>query len=620
MSSDKPQFDPYLHVLPNSNRNPQEQENLTSRPGRIQENIQLHRDKSHNGGNKADGDSSDGVHHYPLLHHDTPYQIIPKKEQVCQDIAGNINDEFLAQKLQTQYLEAEFAEVCRTEKDKELARMIQNQEFKSEVQEHQKKTSQVKILQEDDDAAIARAIQAGIDEDEISQKKKKIPLFLNTPAKDDAEEGDDAAIARAMQAEEDSLRCKTDLESGQDLDLARQLQTGENQSNPTAKLSYNNLSVCLVCKNEALSYIQTLGNKYHQECFRCMGCNVVIDASKPFAFTRAENGEKSPMHKTCYTEIFGMKCVVCKTTMPSNERGNISFARHPFFTSEQMCPKHANESNRRCCGCHRFEPEDSGFVELLDANRCACSSCCRTIVVDSKEAESLWKNVIKFFEDLGLPIWPEMCEIPVLVVGFSALNSQMGNNKAHSGSSQIMSRGLCLTEHQVGSLFELPRKKFDSTTGSFRSSDIEGKGFTKFEIPEIPRNIQASSVTAILCLSGLPSDLTSSILAHEATHAWFKLHPSFDVTRPLSMQVEEGCCQLMSMLFLNNGLPPVPKYTSSVENPSDKKLRQYFKFCIETEENEIYGDGYRLAAKAYAAIGLEALLNHVIRYHDFPLI
>ena len=86
------------------------------------------------------------------------------------------------------------------------------------------------------------------------------------------------------------------------------------------------------------------------------------------------------------------------------------------------------------------------------------------------------------------------------------------------------------------------------------------------------------------------------------------------------MQVEEGCCQLMSMLFLNNGLPPVPKYTSSVENPSDKKLRQYFKFCIETEENEIYGDGYRLAAKAYAAIGLEALLNHVIRYHDFPLI
>merc|ERR1711957_1079663 len=99
---------------------------------------------------------------------------------------------------------------------------IQNQEFKSEVQEHQKKTSQVKILQEDDDAAIARAIQAGIDEDEISQKKKKIPLFLNTPAKDDAEEGD-AAIARAMQAEEDFLRCKTDLKSGQDLDLARQL-------------------------------------------------------------------------------------------------------------------------------------------------------------------------------------------------------------------------------------------------------------------------------------------------------------------------------------------------------------------------------------------------------------
>lgn len=75
----------------------------------------------------------------------------------------------------------------------------------------------------------------------------------------------------------------------------------------------------------------------------------------------------------------------------------------------------------------------------------------------------------------------------------------------------------------------------------------------------------------------------------------------------------------MAMLFLNEGLgPPGPSSHDNGDGPSDEKLRQYFRFSIETDENEIYGTGYRRAAIAYRDIGIEALLNHVVQYRNFP--
>eukprot|EP00549_Striatella_unipunctata_P026582 CAMPEP_0118719376 /NCGR_PEP_ID=MMETSP0800-20121206/29439_1 /TAXON_ID=210618 ORGANISM="Striatella unipunctata, Strain CCMP2910" /NCGR_SAMPLE_ID=MMETSP0800 /ASSEMBLY_ACC=CAM_ASM_000638 /LENGTH=183 /DNA_ID=CAMNT_0006626735 /DNA_START=258 /DNA_END=809 /DNA_ORIENTATION=- len=181
-----------------------------------------------------------------------------------------------------------------------------------------------------------------------------------------------------------------------------------------------------------------------------------------------------------------------------------------------------------------------------------------------------------------------------------------------------MTRGLCLSEHQSGRRFEVPRLTFDKNRKSFRPRDVEAKGYTYFQVPDADKINPDSSVTAILCLSGLPSDLTASVLAHEATHAWIKLHPSFDIAEPIPPMVEEGCCQLMALLFLNDGLKPASLAIHDDKGPSDAKLRQYFKFSIETDDNEIYGTGYRQAAKAYANIGIEALLSHVVLYKEFP--
>jgi len=259
-------------------------------------------------------------------------------------------------------------------------------------------------------------------------------------------------------------------------------------------------------------------------------------------------------------------------------------------------------------------------------------SCCRSVIVDSVDARPLWALVVRFFEDvLGLTLWGTMRDTPVLVVGFDALNDQLQSaGGAHSGSSQIMTRGLCLSEHQSGRRIPVQRMHYDQDSGRFCADGVEEMGFTQFQVPDPSKTNPNSSVTAILCLSGLPSDLTASILAHEATHAWIKLHPSFDVRRPIPLQVEEGCCQLVAYLFLqyldsikaegdsSSLSAAAPGSSTDAAGPTDKKLRQYFKFSIETDESDAYGIGYRAAAKAYAAIGIEDLLEFVISYRKFP--
>jgi len=70
----------------------------------------------------------------------------------------------------------------------------------------------------------------------------------------------------------------------------------------------------------------------------------------------------------------------------------------------------------------------------------------------------------------------------------------------------------------------------------------------------------------------LPSDLTGSILVHDATQAWFRLHPDFDFEIPTPPFVEELLCQLVAYLFLSEGLP-TPSKVSTDGGPSEERLR-----------------------------------------------
>ena len=153
-----------------------------------------------------------------------------------------------------------------------------------------------------------------------------------------------------------------------------------------------------------------------------------------------------------------------------------------------------------------------------------------------------------------------------------------------------------------------------------------------------------------------------ALVQTEATHAYIKLHPNFSHTNPLPVKVEEGLAQLVAHLFLSDGLDANTKHSyqqqrqssssattrtsardggfddnnnndeaseddSGIDEgeekegddsiPSDEKLRQYFRFCIETDDG-VYGEGFRLAASAYAKMGLQELLYYVALHHYFP--
>ena len=530
-------------------------------------------------------------------------------------------DEKLARRLQKRYVkEQEEARRISEKEDREFAQRIQSQgsaTAKNYRPNNGRNASYArrKESQEDEDAALARKIQ------EEEQSTNNLPassgrrrdnrsnypgerrgMGSNQTRRNHTFEDDDAALARKIQEKEESSRIYAIPPNRRRNGLGSLIPT------------------CAACNKMVIVPLSALGKIYHAECFRCVACHKTINSNERFNSTIGDDGEKHPLHQQCYAELYGLHCSVCRQTMESDSTGRVSYMKHPFFDNEYMCPKHAQDSIRRCTGCFRFEPMGSPFANLSDADRCVCDSCLRSVIVDSDDATPLWTNVIQFIEDnLKLPIWPSMKEIPILIVGHNALNDQM-RNTGHGGSSQIMTRGLCLSEHQRGFNFMLPQMRFDHKQNTFQPSDRTSQGYTYFQIPDASVSNPNNSVTAILCLSGLPRDLTASILAHEATHAWIKLHPQFDVSKPIPAQVEEGCCQLIAMLFLNDGLAPIPRCENNDNGPgpSDKKLRQYFKFSIETDTNEVYGEGYRKAALSYSKIGVEALMSHVVNYQEFP--
>jgi len=261
-----------------------------------------------------------------------------------------------------------------------------------------------------------------------------------------------------------------------------------------------------------------------------------------------EGEEEHPFHKECLAHHLGWMCVVCEKPLPmvtkvddtDGRSTKVEFLKHPFFERERMCPHHAgpittrstvlpnntndnNDNNnnttlasseevigeiRRCAGCHRFEPlfasPSKHFIDVgdRDTGRCVCLACCRTVVTGSEDVGPLWEKVINFFEGpLGLLTSEEsncavgqdhnlmgvtrraLERIPVMVVGMEALNDNMRREYRSGAAGHIMTRGLCLSER----------------CGQHGRDDAGFGGV---------------GVTAVLCLSGLPSDLTASILAH----------------------------------------------------------------------------------------------------------
>lgn len=372
--------------------------------------------------------------------------------------------------------------------------------------------------------------------------------------------------------------------------------------------------------------VTAMSRTYCASCFVCEGCNAPISGQffphePPVGnpSTTSNPVEIEPYCYSCVRELFGDKCCLCSEVLEGR------YLRHAFFENEKYCVAH-EDMRKVCFSCSRLEPVTAktgkeGFVDFPDG-RASCSNCIMTAVLDSTEAGPLYLDAVDFMEKaLGLRIPPGMREVPILAVDLPSLNEQ---KQFSSNKRNATVRGLTMyttstrPNHSVRYI-EPGYYQWNPYTGQFLVSP-------SMSLPRYTHDHRTTrEVTAVLVLFGLPRDLTASILAHEATHVYFKLSQEAfpgDIT-PLT---EEGMCQFIAERYLAHVRSERDQSRPTKERPRgeaeaherDAKLRQYFQYSIQTDRSDTYGEGFRKAKSCVDALGLDVVLEHIKGSKNLP--
>ncbi len=508
---------------------------------------------------------------------------------------------------------------------------------------------------------IALAMMLSLEDEKKSQRSRDDEAFARRLANEHEDSDASLALALELQLNEEMPTEKTFNKDRGGLNNANNIQNNSGMLQRLLNTFGGNGEqrledkTCRICGNgnKHRSVIRAAGGVYCQHCFRCSNCNCLLE-SKFF-----QNNAKTPdavYCEICIKDLFSIRCTICSAHISGR------YLRHGYFEDELYCLSHEQlDARRKCFTCSRLEPlPDVGkglFVDLPDSRAC-CLECLSSAVMTSEEATALYKEAVKYMASLGLETVPGMLDVPVLAVDVQSLNAQaaQGSTTHHGsvidyrqGGSGSVVRGLTLSRS-----FEVAH---------FGTGDMSFSFEHGFQIsqPRVMRIDTRREVTAVLVLYGLPRDLMSSILAHEAMHVWLKLQKCFPMD--IEPATEEGICQVISRRFLlhcNNcssrcirsddksqsvtrgtqfksfGNPvrtggfdfiSRPKATQSkialkaeaqpkaiVEDPNEvleAKLRRYFVHCIERDQSRIYGDGYREAERVISEIGLHTTLDHV---------
>jgi hypothetical protein len=398
------------------------------------------------------------------------------------------------------------------------------------------------------------------------------------------------------------------------------------QSQGSSILEALGAKVCAACKSSIVygRYITIPGNGnycYHPQCFRCNGCGEAIEGSF------VPKGDPPTIyHNHCAIELFNPRCSVCSCSI------NGRFFRHPFFESEAYCTTHDGVAS--CFACNRKEPIKASGKEsfsILPDGRSICPECSSTVIMDSAEAKAIFLKIVDFMQfSLGLSIPKEMREVPVLCVDIQSLNEHRDDNlhakAGHSaggginngstnntGSSSTV-RGMTLSTQKEVRYFSPGAQYYDAFHRKYIAT---GLPFSVLKVEEI------RSVTCVLVLYGLPADLTSSILAHEAMHVWLKLNRRFPFS--LNSKIEEGLCQVISDKYLE--LSSSSRLMGNSDSLSDTEfaalqkeetLRGFLRYQIMADPSEIYGNGFREVYKCIKTLDLQTVLDHIEHTRDIP--
>lgn len=278
----------------------------------------------------------------------------------------------------------------------------------------------------------------------------------------------------------------------------------------------------------------------------------------------------------------------------------------------------SHENSTSCFSCNRKEPlvgsKRDSFVSLPDG-RSLCFDCSSSVIMESAEVQAIYDKIVDFMEHwLGLPLPPGMRSVPVLAVDLLALNENKSQQTPGSCGGGSTVRGLTMST--CGEIRHM-------TSGSVVYDGVSDSYHVIASAPQVLKIEEVRDVTAVLVLYGLPEELTSSIVAHEAMHVWLKLTRSMPFLLPA--KVEEGLCQVVAHRYLRE--IGQQKATGPRDVLSDREyevwqkeeeLRAYLTHQIATDSSEAYGDGFREASVCVEALGLQVVIDCVRDTKSMP--
>ena len=510
----------------------------------------------------------------------------------------------------------------------------------------------------DDDEAFARALQAqeeeaggrgayghsvsAVDDGDTAlaarlQAEEDAGSHLSAGPSSRPPETDDEALARALQEEEDR--------AGRGGPPSRSALTGPDPGPSGFRAPPGACPGCLRAPSVFEGHITAMGAKWHRDCFKCGSC------SKPIGESHFAVREGTPYHRGCYQDRFAPKCGVCCQFIGETggrrgiAGGSVRFMTHPYWGTV-FCPEHELDGTRRCDGCDRMEArggrgvaasgygsssggDGSGgstggeFAELPDG-RAMCLECASTAVIDTThDGQPLYDDVCVFFSNHDMPLLPT--RPPLHLVSQDTLNDADDKEGWHVGRT-ARTRGLCLFEEHTVYTVE-------------RTPDFGGGFFpVGFSERVVGQSRGATVVNAVVVLYGLPAVCAGAILAHECTHAYIRMAGGYPRLRP---KVEEGLCQLMALLWVENtaargietmgvgvggrnsggGKGAVAKGPGGGGGWEEHNLAAMAGFVanqIRTDPTEVYGDGLRDALAAYQKHGLASVFANVKQTGELP--
>jgi hypothetical protein len=124
----------------------------------------------------------------------------------------------------------------------------------------------------------------------------------------------------------------------------------------------------------------------------------------------------------------------------------------------------------------------------------------------------------------------------------------------------------------------------------------------------LPPAWEHTRVTGIAILGSLPRLATGSVMAHELCHAHLRLG---GYPRELPPRLEEGLCQLWSLLWLEHQL-------AAADGAADTQLGAFLAHQIRVDPSPVYGGGVRDALASYQRHGLARIMEEVKRSGRLP--